>query len=221
MIKRYFVFLLIALFLHSLLYFFPFFNIKKDDTSQKDKQSQIKTFKMVDLPVQKKIIPPVVKKSITTSPKKNAVPQKKESVLLPISEPVPQEEPESHAQTDTTTDSLPESTVTENTPEEKYFKASEVSVMPSLPVRLLRQRLQYPQDARRRGIEGVVYLQLYINSQGIVEKVEILHEKPDASYGFGSAAKNALLGLKGTPAKIGKNAVGVIFRYPVRFSLEK
>ena len=55
MIKRYFVFLLIALFLHSLLYFFPFFNIKKDDTSQKDKQSQIKTFKMVDLPVQKKL----------------------------------------------------------------------------------------------------------------------------------------------------------------------
>ena len=77
MIKRYFVFLLIALFLHSLLYFFPFFNIKKNDTPPKDKQSQIKTFKMVDLPVQKKIIPPVVKKSITTSPKKNVVPQKK------------------------------------------------------------------------------------------------------------------------------------------------
>lgn len=221
MIKRYFVFLPIALFLHSLLYFFPIFNIKKDDIQQKDIPTQAKTFKMVDLPVQKKIIPPVVKKSVVALPKKKIVSQKKESVLPTISQPVPQEEPISHAQADITTDSLSESTVTESTPEEKYFKASEVSSMPSLPLKLLRQRLQYPQEARRRGIEGIVYLQLYINSQGIVEKVEILHEKPNASYGFGSAAKNALLGLKGTPAKIGKNAVGVIFRYPVRFSLEK
>lgn len=220
MIKRYILFFLIALFIHSLIYFFPTLNIKEAVIQEKDTKNKINTFRMVDLPVQKakkspppqKKSPPVQRKNSFTQ--KDNKPQVQNNENLQPQEPLPQNEPVTETKN---SEEIP--TTTSN--EETFFHAAEVAVLPSLPVRLLRQRLHYPQDARRRGIEGVVYLQLYINSKGIVEKVEILHEKPNSSYGFGIAAKNALLGIKGTPAKNNGKAVGVIFRYPVRFTLEK
>ena len=220
MIKRYILFFFIALFIHSLIYFFPTLNIKEAVIQEKDTKNKINTFRMVDLPVQKakkspppqKKSPPVQKKNSFTQ--KDNKPQVQNNENLQPQEPLPQNEPVTETKN---SEEIP--TTTSN--EETFFHAAEVAVLPSLPVRLLRQRLHYPQDARRRGIEGVVYLQLYINSKGIVEKVEILHEKPNSSYGFGIAAKNALLGIKGTPAKNNGKAVGVIFRYPVRFTLEK
>lgn len=220
MIKRYFLFFFIALFIHSLIYFFPTLNIKEAVIQEKDTKNKINTFRMVDLPVQKvkkspppqKKSPPVQKKNSFTQ--KDNKPQVQNNENIQPQEPLPQNEPVTET---TNSEEIP--TTISN--EETFFHAAEVAVLPSLPVRLLRQRLHYPQEARRRGIEGVVYLQLYINSKGVVEKVEILQEKPDSSYGFGIAAKNALLGIKGTPAKNNGKAVGVIFRYPVRFTLEK
>ena len=220
MIKRYILFFLIALFIHSLIYFFPTLNIKEAVIQEKDTENKINTFRMVDLPVQKakkspppqKKSPPVQKKNSFTQ--KDNKPQVQNNENIQPQEPLPQNEPVTETKN---SEEIP--TTTSN--EETFFHAAEVAVLPSLPVRLLRQRLHYPQDARRRGIEGVVYLQLYINSKGVVEKVEILQEKPNSSYGFGIAAKNALLGIKGTPAKNNGKAVGVIFRYPVRFTLEK
>ena len=220
MIKRYILFFLIALFIHSLIYFFPTLNIKEAVIQEKDTKNKINTFRMVDLPVQKaKKSPPAQKKSPPVQRKnsftqKDNKPQVQNNENIQPQEPLPQNEPVTET---TNSEEIP--TTTSN--EETFFHAAEVAVLPSLPVRLLRQRLHYPQDARRRGIEGVVYLQLYINSKGVVEKVEILQEKPNSSYGFGIAAKNALLGIKGTPAKNNGKAVGVIFRYPVRFTLEK
>lgn len=220
MIKRYILFFFIALFIHSLIYFFPTLNIKEAVIQEKDTKNKINTFRMVDLPVQKakkspppqKKSPPVQRKNSFTQ--KDNKPQVQNNENLQPQEPLPQNEPVTETKN---SEEIP--TTTSN--EETFFHAAEVAVLPSLPVRLLRQRLHYPQDARRRGIEGVVYLQLYINSKGVVEKVEILQEKPNSSYGFGIAAKNALLGIKGTPAKNNGKAVGVIFRYPVRFTLEK
>ena len=227
MIKRYILFFFIALFIHSLIYFFPTLNIKDAVIQEKDTKNKINTFRMVDLPVQKakkspppqkkspppqKKSPPVQKKNSFTQ--KDNKPQVQNNENIQPQEPLPQNEPVTET---TNSEEIP----TTNSNEETFFHAAEVAVLPSLPVRLLRQRLHYPQDARRRGIEGVVYLQLYINSKGVVEKVEILQEKPNSSYGFGIAAKNALLGIKGTPAKNNGKAVGVIFRYPVRFTLEK
>ena len=220
MIKRYILFFFIALFIHSLIYFFPTLNIKEAVIQEKDTKNKINTFRMVDLPVQKakkspppqKKSPPVQKKNSFTQ--KDNKPQVQNNENIQPQEPLPQNEPVTETKN---SEEIP--TTTSN--EETFFHAAEVAVLPSLPVRLLRQRLHYPQDARRRGIEGVVYLQLYINSKGVVEKVEILQEKPNSSYGFGIAAKNALLGIKGTPAKNNGKAVGVIFRYPVRFTLEK
>ena len=220
MIKRYILFFFIALFIHSLFYFFPKLDTKKIVIPEKNTKNKINTFRMVDLPVQKNVAktqptkksPPVQKRN--TPPQKDIKPQVQSNENIQPEETLPQNETVTEA-----INSTDISTTTSN--EEIFFHAAEVSVLPSLPGRLLRQRLRYPQEAKRRGIEGIVYLQLYINSKGVVEKVEILHEKPNSSYGFGIAAKNALLGIKGTPAKNNGKAVGVIFRYPVRFTLEK
>lgn len=219
MIKRYSLFFLIALFIHSLFYFFPTQDIKKDELQEKNNKPKINTFRMVDLPVQKPETVNIPKKT-HIPPKKNKesiVEQKSDKPQIQADENTQPTESSQQPQVITETNNSP--AVSDN--EEIFFHAAEVSVLPSLPARLLQQRLHYPQEARRRGIEGIVYLQLYINSKGIVEKVEILREKPNSSYGFGAAAKNALLGIKGTPAKHNGKAVGVIFRYPVRFTLEK
>lgn len=220
MIKRYFLFFVAAVFLHLLIYFCLTSNIKREVEPEKNSKTEITTFRMVDLPKQK-ISSPAKKKVIV--PKANATP-KKQNHMPQAAESIEHKQPDEQTeQTDSATEEVNiENSAAESTGEnEKFFNAAEVSVLPSLPTRVLRQRLHYPKEARQRGIEGIVYLQLYINSKGVVEKVEILHEKPDSSYGFGMAAKNALLGIKGTPAKYNGNAVGVIFRYPVRFTLEK
>lgn len=220
MTKRYFLFLVIALCIHLLMYFCFSGNVRKKNEQEKNSKSKVATFRMVDLPEQK-LSSPVKEKTVTkktnTAPKKNHKPQAKP---IENTQPAPAEQSNS-APEKTDIDNCAKENKTEIDENELFFNAAEVSVLPALPARALRQRLHYPKDARQRGIEGVAYLQLYINSKGVVEKVEILHEKPDSSYGFGIAAKNALLGLKGSPAKFNGKAVGVIFRYPVRFTLEK
>ena len=220
MTKRYFLFFTAALFLHLLIYFCATPHVKKKDVQEKNYKAKITTLRMVDLPKQK--IVNTIKKE-TSAPKTKTVPKENHT---PQAAPV--ENAQLSVKSTEQTDSAAEKSNIENTTmenstngSEKFFNAAEVSVLPSLPTRALRQRLRYPKEARQQGIEGIVYLQLYINSKGVVEKVEILYEKPDSSYEFGLAAKNALLGLKGSPAKYNGNAVGVIFRYPVRFTLEK
>ena len=220
MTKQYFLFFTAALFLHLLIYFCATPHVKKKDVQEKNDKAKITTFRMVDLPKQK-IVNPIKKE--TSAPKTKTVPKENHT---PQAASVENAQPsvKSTEQTDSAAEkSNIENTTMENSTNgsEKFFNAAEVSVLPSLPTRALRQRLRYPKEARQQGIEGIVYLQLYINSKGVVEKVEILYEKPDSSYEFGLAAKNALLGLKGSPAKYNGNAVGVIFRYPVRFTLEK
>lgn len=219
MTKRYFLFFAAALFLHVLIYFCSAPNVKKKDAQEKNSKAKVTTFRMVDLPKQKIVTPakekPAAPKT-NEAPKENYNPQADPAASSPSAESA--EQTNFATKENDIENSVAKSNTTEN---EKFFNAAEVSILPSLPTRTLRQRLHYPKEARQHGIEGIVYLQLYINSKGVVEKVEILHEKPDSSYGFGLAAKNALLGLKGSPAKYNGNAVGVIFRYPVRFTLEK
>lgn len=224
MTKQYFLFLFIAVCVHLLMYFCLSGNVEKKIEQKEIGKPKAPTFRMVDLP-NRQLAPPVKEKAVVPKvPKKSTAP--KENRPSQAEQTIENVQPAAATeQTDTTSKETNIDNSTEGSEsdesDEFFFNAAEVSVLPSLPTRALRQRLHYPKEARQRGIEGIAYLQLYINSKGVVEKVEILHEKPDSSYGFGAAAKNALLGLKGTPAKYNGKAVGVIFRYPVRFALEK
>jgi protein TonB len=149
---------------------------------------------------------------------------------LPVPPPENPGTVESIAETMIETDEVPEdqvvappgSIVTPGLPaqgaEEEYLSMGKISVAPVFSEREIRANLVYPAIARRSGIEGLVYLELFIDSRGRVQQINVLREEP-ANRGFGEAATAAFKGLTCTPAEANGQPVAVRYRYPVRFRL--
>lgn len=93
-----------------------------------------------------------------------------------------------------------------------------VSQLPRFSDEALKERIRYPPLAQRAGIEGNVYLEIFVDRDGVVRNVRVLKEEPEGR-GFGGAAAAAFRGLRGTPALANGKASAVRYRYPVRFSL--
>ncbi|HNY21606.1 MAG TPA: energy transducer TonB [Treponemataceae bacterium] len=77
-------------------------------------------------------------------------------------------------------------------------------------------RIEYPAMAMKQGIEGVVYLELFIDEAGLIRKISVLK---DPGHGFAEAAIAAITGLRCKPASANGRPVAVRFRYPVRFAI--
>lgn len=99
-----------------------------------------------------------------------------------------------------------------------YLPQHQISVLPVLPEDQIVRATVYPPIAQRSNIEGVVYLELFIDRQGNVRDVRILRETP-AGRGFGDAAVNAFKGIRGKPAEANGEAVAVRYRYNINFRL--
>ncbi len=90
--------------------------------------------------------------------------------------------------------------------------------MPEIPSREILSRIRYPALALRQEIEGVVYLELFIDGGGTIRMIRVLK---DPGYGFAEAAVEALTGMRCKPALANGKPVAVRFRYPVRFTLQR
>lgn len=101
---------------------------------------------------------------------------------------------------------------------ETYVAQSDISVLPRFDEKAIFSRLVYPPIARRSGIEGRVLLELFINRQGLVTRVNVIKEEPP-DRGFGEAAVRAFSGAQAEPAYANGQVVAVRYRYPVRFQL--
>ena len=99
----------------------------------------------------------------------------------------------------------------------EYLPQHKISVPPVIPSDIVKSRIEYPVLANLQKIEGVVFLELFIDSDGIIRKIEILK---DPGYGLAAAAVKALEGVSCTPALANGKAVAVRYRYPVRFMLK-
>jgi protein TonB len=146
--------------------------------------------------------------------------------------PPPKEEPlliqttlEAVAETMIETDVVPEQIVVAAPQPQRveteviaYLPMHKISVPPSFSEREIRQALVYPPIALRSGIEGTVYLELFVDKDGLVRNITVLREDPP-DRGFGEAAARAFRGLKGVPAQANGDPVAVRYRYPVRFSI--
>ena len=100
----------------------------------------------------------------------------------------------------------------------EYLPQHRISVLPVLPEEEIRRRTVYPPIAQRSGIEGMVYLELFIDRQGNIREIRILRETP-ANHGFGEAAINAFRGISGKPAEANNVPVAVRYRYNISFAL--
>ena len=99
-----------------------------------------------------------------------------------------------------------------------FFPMHLVSQLPKFSEDELKRRVIYPPIAQRSEIEGTVYLEVFVDREGLVRSVTILREDPPGR-GFGEAAQKAFIGLKGSPAIANGQEVAVRYRYPVRFTL--
>jgi protein TonB len=99
----------------------------------------------------------------------------------------------------------------------EYLPQHKISVPPRLPTNEIREKITYPPLANRQKIEGVVFLELYIDKEGKIRKIVVLK---DPGYGFAEAAMAALEGISVKPAKANGVPVAVRFRYPIRFTVK-
>ena len=95
---------------------------------------------------------------------------------------------------------------------------SEEYLVTSMPELKSEVRVPYPPEARRRGIQGAVVMNLLIDDAGKVREVSLI-EGPDAE--LNAAATAAARGFQFTPAMIQKKPVAVRIRYVYRFVLER
>ncbi|MBP5519279.1 MAG: TonB family protein [Treponema sp.] len=98
-----------------------------------------------------------------------------------------------------------------------YVPQHKISVIPEIPTKDILSKIEYPQMAMKQGIEGTVYLELFIDKQGIIKLINVLK---DPGYGFADAALAAMQGIKCKPAYINGSPCAVRFRYPIRFCLK-
>ena len=105
----------------------------------------------------------------------------------------------------------------EEAPEEiDYIPQHKISVVPEIPTKQILSKIEYPNMAMKQGIEGVVYLELFIDEAGNIRHINVLK---DPGYGFAEAAISALDSVTCKPALMNDKPVAVRFRYPVRFVL--
>ncbi len=97
-----------------------------------------------------------------------------------------------------------------------YVPQHKISVIPEIPTKKILSKIEYPKMAMKQGIEGVVYLELFIDEEGNIRRVNVLK---DPGYGFADAAISALDGIICKPALVNDKPVAVRFRYPIRFVL--
>ena len=83
------------------------------------------------------------------------------------------------------------------------------------PVLLSKIKIKYPEEAKRKGIEGKVFLKLIISKTGTVKSVEVLKGIPELNQAAIEAVKN----LKLKPAKYKGKPVRAVVRIPIDFKL--
>jgi len=101
-----------------------------------------------------------------------------------------------------------------------YLPQHLLSALAVLPEAEIIRAVVYPPIALRSGIEGTVFLDLFIDSEGNIRSITILRENPPGR-GFGEAAVNTLKGFKASkPGEANGVAVASRLRYVFRFTLK-
>jgi protein TonB len=100
-----------------------------------------------------------------------------------------------------------------------YLPQHQISVIPKFPEDKIRQAVVYPPIALRSGIEGRVFLELFIDPQGGIRQVRVLREEPPGR-GFGEAAAKAFRDIRAdSPALANGIPVAVRYRYALQFRI--
>lgn len=84
---------------------------------------------------------------------------------------------------------------------------------------LLDYQLDYPDDARRQGMEGIVHVKVLVNRSGRAEEVTIA--KSSGNYLLDSAAVRTAKTFVFSPAVVGETAMQTWVRVPIEFKFRE
>jgi protein TonB len=101
-------------------------------------------------------------------------------------------------------------------PSEEYFIAVEEMPEPVGGLAAIQRNVEYPEIARRAGVQGRVYILAYVNEQGDVTKVEVLR---GIGAGCDEAAAKAVKNAKFIPGKQRGKPMKVRVSIPIRFEI--
>lgn len=104
----------------------------------------------------------------------------------------------------------------EDDPDSLPIPADEFLVS-SMPVLLNSVKIPYPVEAKKAQIEGPVIMDVLIDQEGKVRKVELVS---GPGFGLNEAAVEAMKSFLFRPATVGDQKVAVQIRYTYRFKLE-
>ncbi len=100
---------------------------------------------------------------------------------------------------------------------EKYVPATQVAALPKLVGPCHPPSSEYPEEALRLGIEGVVVLVITVDEKGTIADARVVE---DPGHGLGAAAAASVRRhCRFEPARKGGEAVATRFRFPFRFEL--
>jgi periplasmic protein TonB len=98
-----------------------------------------------------------------------------------------------------------------------YLAFAEVMPEPAEGLAELFKKISYPDIAKRTGVEGKVYLLIYVNETGNVDEVKVVKS---LGAGCDEAAINAVKKTKFKPGKNGGVPIKVKLSLPVTFKLK-
>jgi TonB family protein len=88
---------------------------------------------------------------------------------------------------------------------------------PTIQQNEIMSKIKYPETLLKNKIEGRVILLLYIDKQGIIQKIDVLDS---TNEDFTNAALDAFKDIKFLPARDKKGvAINIKIRYPIIFSM--
>ena len=111
---------------------------------------------------------------------------------------------------------IPSGTIFSSGKDELYKPFAQVMPEPEGGIEAIYSKIKYPETAQKAGVQGKVYLLIYINENGGVDDVKVLK---GLGAGCDEAAIQAIKETKFSPGKDNGVAIKVKLSLPITFKL--